>query len=133
MPSITLIAAVPVLLAIGLYQLYNRWIKSKALDHIPTHDFEDGDTTRSRYIFDLKTLLQSGYRKYNKNGRPFKIRIPIGGYRIKHRVILPIDHIDEIKHLSNNTFSWKLASHIIFAGDYTSAPERGPWSGSESS
>ena len=129
MPSITLIVIVPLLLAVGLHQLYQKIAKSRALDHIPTHDFEDGDRSRTRYVSDLKSLLESGYRKYNKYGQAFKVRVPIGGYRIKHRVILPVDFIDEIKHLSNNTFSWKLASHIIFAGEYTGAPERGPWSG----
>lgn len=78
---------------------------------------------------ELKALLESGYRKYSTQGQPFKVRV-VSGYRnINYRVILPIDHIDEIKHLSNNTFSWQLASHIIFAGDYSGAPNRGPWSG----
>ena len=129
MLSVTLIVAVPLLASIALYQLYQWFQGTRALKHIPTHEFEDGDNSRSRYVSDLKTLLETGYREYNKTGQAFKIRVPIGGYRIKHRVILPVDHIDEIKHLSNNTFSWKLASHIIFAGDYTGAPERGPWSG----
>ena len=129
MPSITLFAAVPLLLSIALYQAYLRWRNSRALDHIQTHQFEDGDHSRHRYMTDLKSLLESGYRKYNTTGQAFKVRVPIGGYRIKYRVILPVNHLDEIKHLSNNTFSWKLASHIIFAGDYTGAPERGPWSG----
>ncbi|KAI9878820.1 MAG: hypothetical protein M1823_006908, partial [Watsoniomyces obsoletus] len=35
----------------------------------------------------------------------------------------------EIKHLSNNIFSWQLASRVIFAQDFTGAPDRGPWSG----
>lgn len=129
MLSITLIAAITLLVTVALYQLYTSWCSSRVLNHIPLHQFEDGDNSRKRYVTDLKTLLESGYRKYNKNGKAFKVRVPIGGYRIKYRVILPVDHIDEIKHLSNNTFSWKVASHIIFAGDYTGAPERGPWSG----
>ncbi|PSS24957.1 hypothetical protein M430DRAFT_87541, partial [Amorphotheca resinae ATCC 22711] len=70
-----------------------------------------------------------GYRKYNKSGRAFKVLIPIGGYSVKYRVILPKDHLEEMKHLSNNVFSWALASGVIFAQDYTGAPNRGPWSG----
>ena len=129
MPTVTLVAAVLLLLSIVLYQLQIWWRDSTALKHIPTHEFEDGDDSRKRYVTDLKTLLESGYRKYNKRGQAFKVRVRVGGYRIKYRVILPTYHLDEIKHLSNNTFSWKLASHVIFAGDYTGAPERGPWSG----
>ena len=119
MPSLTLFTVVSLLIVTGTYQLYRGWIRSKALSHIPTHDFEDGDSSRNRYLHHLKELLESGYRKYSKKGQAFKIRVPIGGYRIKHRVILPLDHLDEIKHLSNSTFSWKLASHIIFAGNHT--------------
>ena len=119
MSSPTLLAAASLLIVIGIYQLYNVWIRSKALSHVPTHEFEYGDNSRNRYIHHLKELLESGYRKYSKKGQTFKIRVPIGGYRIKHRVILPLDHLDEIKHLSHTAFSWKLASHIIFAGNYT--------------
>lgn len=34
-----------------------------------------------------------------------------------------------MKHLSNNIFSWALASGVIFAENFTGAPIRGPWSG----
>lgn len=103
--------------------------EDRQLSHIPTHTFEKGGDHQERYLRDLKTLLESGYRKYNAHGQPFKVRIPLGGYSVKYRVILPKDHLEEIKHLSNNVFSWQLASRIIFAQDYTGAPDRGPWSG----
>jgi hypothetical protein len=124
-----LAVAVPALLAIAAYQFYQNWLKSRALNHIPTHEFPDGDNNRSRYISELKDLLESGYRKYNKSGRAFKVPIPVGGYSVKYRVVLPKDHLEEMKHLSNNIFSWQLASRIIFAQDYTGAPDRGAWSG----
>jgi hypothetical protein len=123
------ITAVPVLLAIAIYKFYQSWSNARALNHIPTHEFADGDNSRARYISDLKDLLESGYRKYNKSGQPFKVSIPVGGYSVKYRVILPKDHLEEMKHLSNNIFSWALASAVIFAQDYTGAPNRGPWSG----
>ncbi|KAL3471087.1 cytochrome P450 [Aspergillus californicus] len=100
-----------------------------SLDHIPTHSFPDGDNSRQRYLHSLRLLLESGYRQYNKADKAFKIKIPIGGYAVRYRVILPKSHIEEIKHLSNNVFSWQLASRIIFAQDYTGAPDRGQWSG----
>lgn len=55
--------------------------------------------------------------------------MPIGGYTVKYRIILPKEHLEEIKHLSNSVFSWQLASRVIFAQDYTGAPDRGAWSG----
>ena len=103
--------------------------EDRKLSHIPTHAFNEGGDHKERYLSDLKALLESGYRRYNAHGQPFKIRIPLGGYKVKYRVILPKDHLEEIKHLSNNVFSWQLASRIIFAQDYTGAPDRGPWSG----
>lgn len=105
------------------------WRRGNSLSHIPTHSFVDGNNSRKRYLTSLKTLLESGYRKYNKAGQPFKVKIPVGGYSVKYRVVLPKDHLEEIKHLSNNIFSWQLASRIIFAQDFTGAPDRGPWSG----
>lgn len=120
-----------VLLAVACLYRVTAWLwqEDKSLDHIQTHSFPNGDNSRSHYLTDLRTLLQSGYRTYNKSGQAFKIPIPIGGYAVKHRVILPRDHLEEIKHLSNNVFSWQLASRIIFAQDYTGAPDRGHWSG----
>ncbi|KAH8811233.1 cytochrome P450 [Xylogone sp. PMI_703] len=129
MIAVILIAAIPALVVVILYRYYGDWKKSRALHHIPTHEFQDGDNSRARYISDLKDLLETGYRKYNKSGRAFKVPIPIGGYSVKYRVILPKDHLEEMKHLSNNIFSWALASGVIFAQDYTGAPNRGPWSG----
>jgi hypothetical protein len=93
------------------------------------HEFSDGDNSRDRYVRDLKELLESGYRKYNKQGSAFKVSIPIGGYTVKYRVVLPKDHLEEMKHLSNDVFSWALASGVIFAEHFTGAPIRGPWSG----
>lgn len=116
-------------LALIVHRRYDGWRKTQALDHIPTHAFPDGDNSRPRYISDLKDLLESGYRTYNKQGRPFKVPIPIGGYSVNWRIILPKDHLEEMKHLSNNIFSWSKASAVIFAQDYTGAPNRGPWSG----
>ncbi|KAJ4028882.1 hypothetical protein NW761_014870 [Fusarium oxysporum] len=98
------------------------------LSHVPTHTFT-GDNSRKRYLTDLKSLLESGYRLYNNKGQPFKVKIPVGGYTVKYRVILPKDHLEEIKHLSNAIFSWQLASAVIFAQDFTGAPDRGAWSG----
>lgn len=98
------------------------------LRHIPTHHFS-GDNSRKRYLTDLKYLLESGYRKYSKAGQAFKVTIPVGGYSVKYRVVLPKDHLEEIKHRSNDVFSWQLASRVIFAQDYTGAPDRGAWSG----
>lgn len=129
MRSIAVVAAIPALVAVIIYRVYQNWVKSRAWNHIPTHEFADGDNSRARYISDLKELLETGYRKYNKSGRAFKVLIPIGGYSVKYRVILPKDHLEEMKHLSNNIFSWALASGVIFAQDYTGAPSRGPWSG----
>ena len=129
MPSLVVLAAVSAVSVLLIYQIYQSWLRSGALKHIPTHEFEDGDNSRQRYVKDLKALLESGYRKYNKVGKPFKVLIPIAGYNVKYRVVLPKDHLEEIKHLSNNTFSWQLASRIIFAQDYTGAPDRGAWSG----
>lgn len=129
MRSVIVAAAIPALLALVIYRFVQNWQKSRALNHIPTHEFADGDHSRARYISDLKELLESGYRKYNKSGRAFKVLIPIGGYSVKYRVVLPKDHLEEMKHLSNNIFSWALASGVIFAQDYTGAPNRGPWSG----
>lgn len=119
------------ILTLGLivHRYYRSWQKSRALEHIPTHTFADGGESRSRYVSELKALLESGYRRYNKSGRAFKVPIPIGGYSVKYRVVLPKDHLEEMKHLSNNTFSWALASGVIFAQEYTGAPPRGPWSG----
>lgn len=124
--AVALGLAIPVIV---LYRAYQDWRKSRGLNHIPTHEFPDGDNSRARYVTELKELLESGYRKYNKSGRPFKIPIPIGGYSVKYRVVLPKDYLEEIKHLSNNVFSWMLAAQIIFAQDYTGAPPRGPWLG----
>ncbi|KAK5203107.1 hypothetical protein LTR96_011057 [Exophiala xenobiotica] len=115
--------------AFVVYRLYSSFKEDKALQHIPTHEFEDGDNSRSRYMTDLKQLLETGYRKYNKQGQAFKVRVPIGGYSVKYRIILPKEHLEEIKHLSNSVFSWQLASRVIFAQDYTGAPDRGAWSG----
>ncbi|OQV11206.1 hypothetical protein CLAIMM_15075 [Cladophialophora immunda] len=129
MHSIALFALIPLLLALILGKGYQRWRDSRALHHIPTHEFPDGKNTRERYISELKDLLESGYRRYNKSGRAFKVPIPIGGYSVQYRVILPKDHLEEMKHLPNNVFSWALASAVIFAQDYTGAPNRGPWSG----
>lgn len=128
MPHIILIAAVPAVLVTLMYRLYLAWRDSNVLNHIPTQEFA-GDRSRARYISELKDLLESGYRKHNKAGDAFKVPVPIGGYSVKHRVVLPKDHLEEMKHLSNNVFSWALASAVIFAGDYTGAPDRGPWSG----
>jgi hypothetical protein len=121
-------AASAIFLAIIQY-FYQAWQEEKSLAHVPTHRFSDGDDSRKRYLTDLKSLLESGYRRYNKNGQPFKVVIPVGGYSVKYRVILPKSYLEEIKHLSNSVFSWQLASRIIFAQDYTGAPDRGPWSG----
>lgn len=129
MRSIFLLGAVPALVGFVVYHLYQSWCKSRALNHIPTQEFADGDNSRARYVNDLKDLLESGYRRYSKAGRAFKVLIPIGGYSVKYRVVLPKDHLEEMKHLSNNIFSWALASGVIFAQDYTGAPNRGPWSG----
>ncbi len=129
MPPLFTLAVVPALIAIALYHLYQSIIQGRAWDHIPTHEFEDGDNSRERYIRDLKSLLESGYRKYSKHGKTFKVKIPVGGYSVKYRVVLPKDHLEEMKHLSNNVFSWALASAVIFAQDYTGGPPRGPWSG----
>ncbi len=127
--SITLVALIPIALTIVFARLYQSWRTSRAWNHVPTHDFTDGRNDRERYINDLKDLLESGYRKYNKAGLAFKVPIPIGGYSVKYRVVLPKDHLEEMKHLPNNIFSWALASAVIFAQDYTGAPHRGPWSG----
>ncbi|KAH8694371.1 cytochrome P450, partial [Ilyonectria robusta] len=87
------------------------------------------NNSSQRYLTNLRDLLESGYRRYNKAEKAFKIPIPIGGYAVKYRVVLPKSHIEEIKHLSNHVFSWQLASRIIFAQDYTGAPDRGQWFG----
>lgn len=129
MRQLILLAAIPTLLIIVIYRLYQNRLKYRALHHIPTHEFTDGDNSRDRYVRDLKVLLESGYRKYNKHGLAFKVSIPIGGYTVKYRVVLPKDHLEEMKHLSNNIFSWALASGVIFAENFTGAPIRGPWSG----
>lgn len=100
-----------------------------SLDQIPTHSFANGNNSSQRYLTNLRDLLESGYRRYNKAEKAFKIPIPIGGYAVKYRVVLPKSHIEEIKHLSNHVFSWQLASRIIFAQDYTGAPDRGQWFG----
>ncbi len=124
-----------VLLALGVIvnalvkNVYNKRRSEQLLAHIPTHTFLDGDNSRKRYLSDLKTLLESGYEKYNKIEQAFKITIPVGGYSVIYRVILPRSHLEEIKQLSNNVFSWQLASRVIFAQDFTGAPDRGPWSG----
>ncbi|GAM43991.1 hypothetical protein TCE0_060r19251 [Talaromyces pinophilus] len=89
----------------------------------------DGNNSRQRYLTNLRELLETGYRRYNKLDKAFKITIPIGGYSVKYRVVLPKSHLEEIKHISNNVFSWQLASRVIFAQDYTGAPDRGQWSG----
>lgn len=125
---LTPLLAVFMAVILSIYSIYDNWRAEQALRHIPTHAF-DGPSSRERYLNELKTLLETGYRKYTINGKPFKVPIPIGGYSIKYRVVLPKDHLEEIKHLSNNIFSWQLASRIIFAQDYTGAPDRGPWSG----
>ncbi|GIC92984.1 cytochrome P450 [Aspergillus udagawae] len=109
--------------------IFRRQRNEHSLDHIPTHSFADGNNSRQRYLTNLRNLLESGYRRYNKADKAFKVTIPIGGYAIKYRVVLPKSHLEEIKHLSNNIFSWQLASRIIFAQDYTGAPDRGQWSG----
>lgn len=129
MTSLSLLAVFGIGIAIVVHYAYNAWQEDKKLAHIPTHTFEKENDHAKRYLTDLKSLLESGYRKYSIRGQPFKVRIPIGGYSVKYRVILPKDHLEEIKHLSNNVFSWQLASRIIFAQDYTGAPDRGPWSG----
>ena len=129
MPSIAVLAAVPISLALLIYHVYQNYLNARAWDYIPTHEFEDGDNSRERYLRDSKALYESGYRKYSKNGQLFKVAIPVGGYKVKYRVVLPKDHLEEMKHLSNNTFSWALASAVIFAQDYTGGPPRGPWSG----
>jgi cytochrome P450 len=126
--QIVLFAASVSILALIQY-FYNDLKVEKSLEHIPTHRFLDGDDSRRRYLSDLKSLLESGYRRYNQSDEAFKVIIPIGGYSVKYRVILPKGHLEEIKHLSNNVFSWQLASRVIFAQDYTGAPDRGPWSG----
>lgn len=110
-------------------RFYDQRRSEQQLSHIPTHIFPDGNNSRTRYLNDLRTLLESGYRKYNKTEQAFKISIPVGGYSVKYRVILPKGHLEEVKHLSNNVFSWQLASRVIFAQDYTGAPDRGAWSG----
>ncbi|KIW90320.1 uncharacterized protein Z519_08964 [Cladophialophora bantiana CBS 173.52] len=129
MVSFTTFLVILALLGLVLQFVLNKWRKEPALDHIPTQQFPDGDNSRARYLTDLRYLLELGYRRYNKAGKAFKITIPIGGYAVKYRVILPKDHLEEIKHLSNDVFSWQLASRIIFAQDYTGAPDRGKWSG----
>ena len=129
MPNLIILASVPIFVAVTLQYLYRNFTQDRAWSHIPTHEFEDGDNSRDRYVRDLKDLLESGYRKYSKQGLPFKVKIPIGGYSVRYRVVLPKDHLEEMKHLSNNTFSWALASAVIFAQDFTGAPPRGPWSG----
>jgi ent-kaurene oxidase len=129
MPSLIILASVPILIVATLHYLYRNYKQDRVWSHIPTHAFEDGDNSRERYVRDLKELLESGHRKYSKQGLPFKVKIPIGGYSVKYRVVLPKDHLEEMKHLSNNTFSWALASAVIFAQDFTGAPPRGPWSG----
>lgn len=70
-----------------------------SLDHISTHSFADGNSSNQRYLTNLRYLLESGYRRYNKAEKAFKITIPIGGYAVKYRVVLPKSHIEEIKHL----------------------------------
>ncbi|TKA57275.1 hypothetical protein B0A49_10729 [Cryomyces minteri] len=85
--------------------VYNKRRSEQLLAHILTHTFLDGDNSRKRYLSDLKTLLESGYQEYQKNEQAFKITIPVGGYSVKYRVILPKSHLEEIKHLSNNVFS----------------------------
>ena len=129
MISLSLCAILAVSIAIVTRYAYNAWQEDAKLAHITTHKFEGVNDQPKRYLTDLKSLLESGYRKYSIHGQPFKVRIPVGGYSVKYRVILPKDHLEEIKHLSNSVFSWQLASRIIFAQDYTSAPDRGPWSG----
>jgi hypothetical protein len=129
MPTVVLGLVACVLLLVQAIWKRQRSDESSDLDHIPTHTFPDGDNSRQRYLSNLRLLLESGYRRYNKADKAFKIDIPIGGYAVRYRVILPKSHIEEIKHLSNNVFSWQLASRIIFAQDYTGAPDRGQWSG----
>ena len=97
MPSVTIIVASLALLVAAANYLYQSWLKSRALDHIPTHEFPDGNNFRARYVSELKDLLESGYRKYDKSGRPFKVAIPIGGYPIKYRVVLPKDHFERVE------------------------------------
>lgn len=124
-----MIAYIVVPAALGAAILLINYLSPKdLLSHVPTHSFA-GDNSRKRYMTDLKSLLESGYRRYNKAGQAFKVTIPVGGYSVKYRVILPKDHLEEIKHRSNDVFSWQLASRVIFAQDYTGAPDRGPWSG----
>lgn len=129
MASPVALLAVVVFLGLVFQTLSRKGRESHSLDHIPSHTFPKGNDSRKRYLTELKYLLESGYRRYNKAGQAFKIPIPIGGYAVKYRVVLPKDHLEEIKHLSNNVFSWQLASRIIFAQDYTGAPDRGGWSG----
>jgi ent-kaurene oxidase len=116
-------------IVISLKNVDNKRRGEQVLAHIPTHTFLDGDNSRKHYLSDLKTLLESGYQKYNKNEQAFKITIPVGGYSVKYQVILPKNHLEEIKHLSDNVFSWQLASRVILAQDFTGAPDRTAWSG----
>lgn len=129
MISLSLLGILAAAVGIVLRYVYMSWEEDRKLAHIPTHVFKEGGDHPKRYLTELKDLLESGHRQYSVHGQPFKVRIPIGGYSVKYRVILPKDHLEEIKHLSNNVFSWQLASRIIFAQDYTGAPDRGPWSG----
>ncbi|KAK5045600.1 hypothetical protein LTR84_008969 [Exophiala bonariae] len=122
-------AVAAVLIFTWIRRIYDQDKVERLLAHVPTHVFADGNNSRARYISDLRTLLESGYRKYNKRDQAFKISIPIGGYSVKYRVVLPKNHLEEVKHLSNNVFSWQLASRVIFAQDFTGAPDRGAWSG----
>lgn len=129
MISLSLLGILAAAVGIVLRYVYMSWEEDRKLAHIPTHVFKEGGDHPKRYLTELKDLLESGHRQYSVHGQPFKVRIPIGGYSVKYRVILPKDHLEEIKHLSNNIFSWQLASRIIFAQDYTGAPDRGSWSG----
>ncbi|KAH8802471.1 cytochrome P450 [Xylogone sp. PMI_703] len=129
MPQLTLLLGILALVVFALYRLYRSYVDAHLWDHIPTHTFEDGKYSREHYKAGLKELLEAGHAKYSKYGKPFKVPIPVGGYTVKYRVVLPKDHLEEMKHLSNNTFSWALASAVIFAQRYTGAPPRGAWSG----
>lgn len=129
MISLSLLGILAAAVGVVLRYVYMSWEEDRKLAHIPTHVFKEGGDHPKQYLNNLKSLLESGHRQYSVHGQPFKVRIPIGGYSVKYRVILPKDHLEEIKHLSNSRFSWSLASGEIFAQRYTGAPERGPWSG----
>jgi len=103
--ALAVIAAVWLLFSIATRKSKSISKRDPRLAHMPYVDFtDDGDKTMERYAREGTSLMERGYREYNKKGLPFSVFNSTNPSR--PFAVLPTKYLEEVRNASASKLSF---------------------------